>query len=267
MKKKRRSEALLLEIGWDLPLEDDLRAELQAPASNTIRHEITGEGIATVEVEFVAAELGDTKGRNGCIVDILNGNAEPLVVEEVEGLGLKLDGETFCNFRVLEHSHIDRADGLAPFSVSAEGRKGRSEELLCRDVVDDEMGLAQGDGVSVVHTGQSAIRCCRTRAHADRGERSTEIAGERAASIDGSKGKVRGVTETLSRCLLHGPGLAAVVAICSVDLPSTHQMTQEAWLVLFEGYVVNPERGKDVGKIIVADGTLCPAQIKWILRE
>lgn len=133
-------------IGFEaLSLENDLAAELQAAAGDAVGRIVAGESITTVWVELIAAELSHSQKRRSGVVYILNRDTKPLMVQDVEGLGLKLERQVLGDFDVLKHSQIHGTDGLAAFGVAAERRERRAKELFCIDVVDDEVSLAHCD--------------------------------------------------------------------------------------------------------------------------
>ncbi len=104
-------------------LEDQLRPELQAAPSDAVGDDVSGKGIATIIVEGKAAELVDAIYAVDGAVDVHDRYAEPLMVEQVERLSLELNGKALRHLRVLEHSHVDRADGLTSLRIAADSER------------------------------------------------------------------------------------------------------------------------------------------------
>src|SRR5579864_1691028 len=152
-------------------LEDDFGAELQATASNAIGIDVGGAEItvAAVGVKSQAPEL--IRSPNVGAVHVYVRNAEPLMVEQVERLGLQLNGKVFGDLGVFKYGQVDGIDRLATLCVPAYAQERRSKKLLGRDVVHDPADLACSCGSTGGEVGDAAVcgRCIV--ADADRIER------------------------------------------------------------------------------------------------
>ena len=139
-------------------LEDYLRAELQATPADTVGDDVAGEGIAAVIVEGRRAELVDAVCGIGSKAYILRWDSQPLVVEEIEGIGLELHSQAFGQPQVFIDAGVDCVDGLPAFRVAAHTQEGRTE-VRCRDrIVDDPVSLVQCDRCTSVDARQTAVR-------------------------------------------------------------------------------------------------------------
>jgi hypothetical protein len=88
-----------------MDLEDKLQTKQQAPPSDAICGQISGECDAAVVVEFSALEAA-----GGYVVQNGIRNAEKLNVHDIESLSLELQLHPFIDVYVFEDGQVRRAD-------------------------------------------------------------------------------------------------------------------------------------------------------------
>jgi hypothetical protein len=99
-------------------LEDDLRPQLQTTSSYSVGDNVAGKGIAAVRIEGGTSELVDTIYAIDGIIYILDRYSPPLMVEQVESVGLQLYRDPFRHSGVLINTRVDCIDGLATFRIA-----------------------------------------------------------------------------------------------------------------------------------------------------
>src|ERR1700736_3497320 len=146
-------------------------------------------------MEVSASKLIDTTHNIGGIVYVLDRYPQPLVVKQIEGVSLELYRMPSSAFGVLIDTHVDRADRLTTFAVSARPQEGGPEKLCCVRIINDPVSLVQCDRRAGVNAHQPAVRSGWIRALTDRTERRTSTVQDWPASIKPASGKVSGVAQ------------------------------------------------------------------------
>src|ERR1700730_11343219 len=176
-------------------LENELQPELQAAPSDPVGDDVAGKSITAVCIELSATKLIDTTHNIGGIVYVLDRYPQPMVVKQIEGVSLELYREPFCNFGVLIDTHVDRADRLTTFRVSAHPQERRTAKLCCVRIINDPVSLVQCDRHAGVNAHQPAVRSGWIRALTDGTERRTSIVQDWPASIKPATGKIGRVAQ------------------------------------------------------------------------
>src|SRR3982074_3418632 len=162
-------------------LENELQPELQAPPSDPVGDDVAGKSITAVCIEFSATKLIDTTHNIGGIVYVLDRYPQPLGVKQMEGVSLERDREPLRHLSILVDTHVDRADRLTAFGVSAHPQEGRPEKLCCVRIINNPVSLVQCDRRAGVNAHQPAVRSGWIRALTDRTERRTSTVQDRPA--------------------------------------------------------------------------------------
>lgn len=131
-------------LQYSCGLEDKFPSELQTAPADSVVDDVgsTEVAIAPVGVKRQAAELVIATDVRRIDIDVRN--AKPLMVEQIERLGLQLECKAFRNPCVLEDCEVDRAYRLASLGVTTHSEEWRAEELCGIHVIHDPTHLAQG---------------------------------------------------------------------------------------------------------------------------
>jgi len=109
-----------LHCAW---LEDDLCPQLQTTSSYTVGDNVAGKSIAAVRVEGGTSELVNTIYAIDSIIYVLNRYSPPLMVEQIECVGLQLYRDSFRHSGVLINTRVDCIDGLTPFCIATHSQE------------------------------------------------------------------------------------------------------------------------------------------------
>jgi hypothetical protein len=106
-----------------LGLEDDLRTQLQTTPSYTVGDNVAGKSIAAVRIEGGTSELVNTIYAIDGIIHVLDWYSPPLMVEQIECVGLQLYRDSFRHSGVLINTRVHCIDRLAPFCIATHSQE------------------------------------------------------------------------------------------------------------------------------------------------